>query len=213
MKFLIAMFLITINAQAAHFKTGSDVPTAELNQELIRVYREEMKDLPKDTLISIEGHTDSRGSDSYNKQLSEKRAQAVVEFFKHLHFTNISAVGLGESQLADAGDSLESHAKNRRVVIVFNGGKTVISEAKECKPKIVEKVVYKNKTIKNIISLKAINSYQDPFKRVSGNRGTVGISRETTLGVQYQRNVGSNVFVGAEVDMNESVGVLLGVGF
>lgn len=214
-KLFLLLIAFSLNSYAAHFATGSDVPTEELNNELIKLYREDMKELPKDTFINVEGHTDSRGSDKYNKELSQRRADAVMRFFKHLHFTNIKSEGKGESQLADLGNSFESHAKNRRVVITFNKIKKVISESKECKSEtvLVEKKVYRNKTVKNIISLKAINGFQNPRAQASGNVGKASVSRDTTLGIQYQRNLESNVFIGAEVDLNESLGLLIGVGF
>lgn len=126
MKFLllVLMFLST-SSYAAHFETGSAVPTKELNDELVKLYRQEMKDLPRDTLIKVEGHTDVRGSEASNLNLSKQRAEVVVEFLQHLHFTNIESVGLGESQPIDYDNSLESHAKNRRVVVIFDGTATL----------------------------------------------------------------------------------------
>ena len=75
-----------------------------------------------DTKILIEGHTDSRGSDAYNEELSERRAQAVA--------TELSARGVQAAQLQTAGrgkaypvasnDTPEGRQQNRRVEIVFS---------------------------------------------------------------------------------------------
>ncbi|MCA8898593.1 MAG: OmpA family protein, partial [Hyphomonas sp.] len=66
--------------------------------------------------IEIEGHTDSRGSDSYNLQLSQERADAVKQYLmdRGVDGTNIRAVGYGETRPIDPADTPEAWAKNRR---------------------------------------------------------------------------------------------------
>jgi outer membrane protein OmpA-like peptidoglycan-associated protein len=67
----------------------------------------------------IAGHTDDRGSDVYNQQLSERRAQAVKDFLASKFKINpesLVAVGFGEAQLKNAADP--AAAENRRVQIV-----------------------------------------------------------------------------------------------
>jgi outer membrane protein OmpA-like peptidoglycan-associated protein len=66
-----------------------------------------------------EGHTDSVGSDAYNQSLSERRAQAVVDFLAGLGIdrSRFTVVGVGEAQpIADNGTD-EGRAQNRRVVL------------------------------------------------------------------------------------------------
>lgn len=67
----------------------------------------------------IEGHTDSTGTAEYNRQLSQKRAQAVVNALvaKGIQKNNLIAIGLGESQPFAANTSAEGREKNRRVHI------------------------------------------------------------------------------------------------
>jgi outer membrane protein OmpA-like peptidoglycan-associated protein len=75
----------------------------------------------------IEGHTDSFGSDDYNKALSLRRAEAV----KNWLFTNmgidasrISTVGLGKGRLlVPATGNVEQQQLNRRVEIVISAAK------------------------------------------------------------------------------------------
>ncbi len=67
--------------------------------------------------VEIQGHTDSRGSDSYNQNLSERRALSVKQ---HLVNSGISASrlttkGFGESQPAASNDTDQGRAHNRRV--------------------------------------------------------------------------------------------------
>jgi outer membrane protein OmpA-like peptidoglycan-associated protein len=67
----------------------------------------------------VEGHTDAKGSDEYNKDLSLKRAASVRDFFVKRHGLNASRIqfsGLGKSNLLDPNDPYS--AVNRRVRIV-----------------------------------------------------------------------------------------------
>jgi outer membrane protein OmpA-like peptidoglycan-associated protein len=67
----------------------------------------------------IAGHTDARGSDTYNQVLSERRAKAVRDYLV-AHFgiaaSRLTAVGYGSKQLLFPED--KDNAANRRVQIV-----------------------------------------------------------------------------------------------
>lgn len=94
----------------------------------------------------------------------------------------------------------------------------MLVKRKHTRPFIIEKVatstlMCKDNKVNNILSLKAVNSYGDPDKNISGSKGKISTSRETTLGAQYQRNLGKNIFLGVEGDLNQGAGVLLGIGF
>ena len=69
--------------------------------------------------LVLEGHTDSRGSDQYNMNLSQRRADAVkaklVEDYG-IPADRVSAVGYGESRPIASNDSDDGRARNRRVV-------------------------------------------------------------------------------------------------
>lgn len=79
-----------------------------------------MNDVP--TLkIELGGHTDSRGSDTYNQQLSEKRAKAVVDYLteKGISADRLKWAGYGETQLVNGCSngvncSDSEHQENRR---------------------------------------------------------------------------------------------------
>ena len=66
--------------------------------------------------VEIGGHTDSRGSDSYNRQLSQERAEAVKQYLvdRGVDGENIAAIGYGETRPVDTADTPEAWARNRR---------------------------------------------------------------------------------------------------
>jgi len=76
-----------------------------------------MKAYP-DTKVVIEGHTDSRGAESYNQRLSQKRAEAVMAYIVSqfgVEQSRISAIGKGELSPVADNATAEGRAQNRRV--------------------------------------------------------------------------------------------------
>ena len=71
--------------------------------------------------IVIEGHTDSRGSDRSNLELSQQRADAVRNYLVQRDYQadRIQARGLGETQPVAGNTSAEGRANNRRVEIII----------------------------------------------------------------------------------------------
>jgi outer membrane protein OmpA-like peptidoglycan-associated protein len=78
-----------------------------------------LKDEP-DHRIIVEGHTDSRGSDELNQNLSMRRADAVRAYLitRGVPADRIEAAGLGSSRPVADNASAEGRADNRRVEIV-----------------------------------------------------------------------------------------------
>ena len=75
-----------------------------------------LKKVP-DLLVSIDGHTDERASDAYNKALSFRRAQAVYRYFVNAGISADRLVfrGFGEEVPLDPASNETAWAKNRRV--------------------------------------------------------------------------------------------------
>ena len=67
--------------------------------------------------VSVEGHTDSRGTDAYNQKLSERRAKAVADYLSGhgVDGSRLSTVGYGESRPVATNDTDAGRAENRRV--------------------------------------------------------------------------------------------------
>ncbi|WP_297089735.1 OmpA family protein [uncultured Draconibacterium sp.] len=93
------------------------LPESEVElDKLVKV----MNDNP-DWKVELGSHTDSRGSDAYNKKLSQKRSDSAVGYIisKGIGADRITAMGYGETQLVNKCDdgvpcSKEEHRKNRR---------------------------------------------------------------------------------------------------
>jgi peptidoglycan-associated lipoprotein len=71
--------------------------------------------------ISLEGHTDERGSREYNLALGEGRAQSVAELMmiEGVSASQIQTLTYGEERAADLGSNESAWAANRRVEIVY----------------------------------------------------------------------------------------------
>lgn len=73
------------------------------------------------TVVEIAGHTDSSGSDSYNLQLSQRRAQAVASYLvsQGVKSERLITVGAGEAHPIASNDTEQGRAANRRVELTI----------------------------------------------------------------------------------------------
>lgn len=76
-----------------------------------------------DLKLQIEGHTDSIGSDQYNQQLSEKRADAVRDYLvsQGVNSNAVVARGLGKADPVASNQTAQGRQMNRRVELVVSG--------------------------------------------------------------------------------------------
>lgn len=73
------------------------------------------------TIIVVGGHTDSIGSESYNQQLSERRAQSVTSFLinKKIASARFDTVGFGELHPIADNTTNKGRSSNRRVELTL----------------------------------------------------------------------------------------------
>ena len=73
------------------------------------------------TVVEVAGHTDSTGSDQYNKALSERRAQSVASYLSShgVKQSRLITVGAGETRPVASNDTEEGRAANRRVELTI----------------------------------------------------------------------------------------------
>lgn len=99
------------------FQTNS----ADLRPEFFEVLNSVALVLQKynQTAIEVTGHTDNTGSDSYNYELSQRRATTVAHYLQAQAVApqRFSVRGLGEMQPVATNDTPEGRAQNRRVEI------------------------------------------------------------------------------------------------
>ncbi|MEL7450903.1 MAG: OmpA family protein, partial [Pseudomonadota bacterium] len=86
-------------------------------QDAIRVFPE--------SPVSIEGHTDSFGSDEVNLRISEERAEAVRQYLlanmRDVDPSMIDATGYGETNPVANNETADGRARNRRIDVVIRG--------------------------------------------------------------------------------------------
>jgi len=98
----------------------------KLLERLVKLLQEH----PEYAKISVDGHTDERGSEALNQRLSEERAKAVMNFLiaRGVSADRLSARGLGASQpRIDRSDPL-SYTLNRRVEFQVTRGQVAPRE-------------------------------------------------------------------------------------
>jgi outer membrane protein OmpA-like peptidoglycan-associated protein len=102
------------------FKTGQDV-IENKSFPLLDNVAEVLNKHPEIAHIRVEGHTDNTGSDATNRDLSDRRAKAVVKYLTNKGVAADRVVGQGygpERPVADNGTD-EGRAANRRVEFVI----------------------------------------------------------------------------------------------
>jgi outer membrane protein OmpA-like peptidoglycan-associated protein len=103
------------------FDTNSSVikPAAYASGEIDRVAQ--ILNKYQDTTIKVVGYTDSTGSETYNLQLSEQRANSVKNALvvKNVNAARITALGMGESNPIADNATEGGRQLNRRVAIII----------------------------------------------------------------------------------------------
>lgn len=102
------------------FDLNSDMVRPGLYNEVDRIAKIMIK-YPQTSII-VAGHTDSTGSDAYNQQLSERRANSVKNLLvqQGVQDYRIRTVGYGASQPVATNATPEGRQMNRRVEIRIN---------------------------------------------------------------------------------------------
>jgi len=80
-----------------------------------------MNGYPDITAVDVQGHTDERGDDRYNLDLSRRRAAAVVTYLVDhgVAARRLTSHGYGETQPLDPSHTEAAWAKNRRVDFIL----------------------------------------------------------------------------------------------
>lgn len=89
-------------------------------------------DRDDDTVLMIVGHTDSKGSESYNSKLSEQRAEAAASYMVSQGLSNsrIDTEGRGELEPLADNDTEEGRQQNRRIEVAIYASPTYVDSVK-----------------------------------------------------------------------------------
>ena len=105
--------------KGVQFESNSDVLTGESRNVLAEVIRR-LRESSGDT-AEIQAHTDSNGADSYNYELSNRRARSVEDYLasQGISRDRLSSRGYGETNPVGDNATAEGRAQNRRVEVVW----------------------------------------------------------------------------------------------
>jgi len=116
-----------IRTSLVTFGSGSDELKTKSFGELLKI-GETLINWPE-LRVEIGGHTDAQGSDELNQKLSEKRAQAVLDYlgsrFPDINSEQYTVVGYGESLPVADNATAEGRARNRRVEFKVLNAETI----------------------------------------------------------------------------------------
>jgi OOP family OmpA-OmpF porin len=107
-----------VSETAVHFGFDKDFLTKQAKEELDKLG--EAVPNTKGYIITVEGATDSTGPADYNYQLSERRANSVIQYLGSKYNVpphKIYLIGLGKDKPAEPNKTREGRAANRRVDI------------------------------------------------------------------------------------------------
>ena len=103
-----------------HFETNrAKIKPASFN--ILDQVAATLKQYPEIKKMEIQGHTDSRGTNAYNLRLSQRRAQAVVDYLvrKQIEAQRLEARGYGEERPLAPNNTDSGRAMNRRVEMII----------------------------------------------------------------------------------------------
>lgn len=113
------LYEVTLTDEDVKFETGkADLP--DKGREILDNLLAQLKVDNKNVYIEIQGHTDSRASETYNLKLGEARAESVRRYLAEngIPLHRISTISYGESRPIADNTTKDGQSKNRRVVIV-----------------------------------------------------------------------------------------------
>ncbi len=86
-----------------------------------------------DTNIEVQGHTDSKGTASYNQDLSERRATSVSNYLLQQSVTSsrLTTKGFGENTPKYNNENVEGQTQNRRVEFLITANEKMKADARK----------------------------------------------------------------------------------
>ena len=115
---------LKIEARSVYFDSGKSTLKGNGTPARLDAMKEILKNYPN-AKFSVEGHTDSDGSNEYNQKLSEDRASAVKNALveRGVNAANLTTVGFGETKPIATNKTKAGKAQNRRTEVKHVGSK------------------------------------------------------------------------------------------
>ena len=100
------------------------VNSADLNDDAktaLNEFATRVKGLQSSYYVEIQGHTDDTGSEAYNEELGQRRAESVRRYLSREHklpLNRMSTISYGDTLPVESNKNRAGRAANRRVVLV-----------------------------------------------------------------------------------------------
>ena len=113
------VFSLVLSDDAARFQISKYELSKEA-KDALNAFAERLKSENRNVFLEIQGHTDSTGSDSFNMQLGQDRAEAVRRYLNQqgVALNRMSTISYGSSEPVESNKTKDGRAKNRRVVVI-----------------------------------------------------------------------------------------------
>ena len=124
---------VTLQTEAL-FDVDSSVIRADGKKKLDDEVVGKMKEYPQDEVVLLTGHADRIGSEAYNQNLSQRRADAVRAYMidQGIEAKRIQTAAKGESEPIVSCDNVKGmvNSKNRKLVVCLQPNRRVVVDVK-----------------------------------------------------------------------------------
>ena len=113
------LYELVLSDDSVKFPVNADELSPEAEQRLAEL-AQRLKGENRNVYLEIQGHTDARGDDRYNRQLGEQRAEAVRRTLSQqgIALNRMATISYGEASPVAPNDTAEGRAQNRRVAVI-----------------------------------------------------------------------------------------------
>lgn len=113
------LYDVVLQDDAVKFASNKSMLSPDAQDRLTKLAND-LKSANENVYLEIQGHTDSTGSDAYNKQLGAERADAVRTFLnmQGVPLNRMATISYGETAPVAPNSTAAGRATNRRVKIV-----------------------------------------------------------------------------------------------
>ena len=166
-------------------------------KQILDIVAESLRREPPDVALFIAGHTDARGSDSYNYNLSVRRSNTVAEALaaRGIGLSEIWRIGFGEALPLASNSTASGRAVNRRVEFLFAAKTEAVANWLGSQAEVVCTASDHAATEKCLREVKL----DQEFEAVEVSSSSVGVSVARNQGTQASQQSGTDVVTTSEI--------------